>query len=104
MRKAEEDAKKRNKKSRPDVEKDQQAELADPDLRIEKIVNKSFVMDEPRGKKKKHSGWQYKVRFVGYGPRADEWYWEEDLMQTAPEMVEEFNEEWDRAAKQKSLK
>jgi hypothetical protein len=31
------------------------------------------------------------VRFVGYGAGADKWYWEEDLAETAPKEMEEFN-------------
>jgi hypothetical protein len=38
------------------------------------IVRKVYVENKPWGKKKKHSGWQCKVRFIGYGPRSDEWY------------------------------
>jgi transposase InsO family protein len=87
-------AKKAKAKLAPEVEKDQDKEFADPELRIDHIVRKVYVENKPRGKKKKHSGWQYKVRFIGYGPRSDEWYWEEDLMRTAPEMVEEFNQTW----------
>ena len=35
---------------------------------------------------------QYKVRFVGYGPKDDLWYDEKDLQETAPEMVEAYEE------------
>jgi hypothetical protein len=57
---------------------------------LEKIVAKSYVIE------KKREGWQYRVRFVGYGAGADEWYWEEDLAETAPKEMEEFNERWER--------
>ncbi len=32
------------------------------------------------------------VRFVGYGPKDDLWYEEEDLRITAPEMVDAYEE------------
>jgi transposase InsO family protein len=66
--------------------------LADPDLEIDHIVARAMVLDEPKGKKKSHDGWQCRVRFVGYGPADDEWYWEEDLMETAPEVVQKYLE------------
>jgi hypothetical protein len=66
--------------------------LADPDLDIDHIVARAMVLDEPKGKKKSHDGWQCRVRFVGYGPADDEWYWEEDLMETAPEVVQKYLE------------
>jgi hypothetical protein len=33
-----------------------------------------------------------KVRFVGYGPKDDLWYDEGDLRETAPEMVDAYEE------------
>ncbi len=33
---------------------------------------------------------------MGYGPDQDEWYWEKDLIQTAPEDVKNFNRQWDK--------
>ena len=37
-------------------------------------------------------GREYKVRFVGYGPDKDLWYMDDDLLETAPEMVAEYEE------------
>jgi hypothetical protein len=55
-------------------------------------VAKAYVIEDDR------EGWQYRVRFVGYGANADEWYWEEDLKQTALQEVKEFNKSWAGAA------
>jgi hypothetical protein len=45
-------------------------ELDDVEMDLEAIVAKAYVIEEER------EGWQYRVRFVGYGARDDEWYWE----------------------------
>ncbi len=68
-----------------EVAKDLRKELDDVEMDMDHIVAKSFVMEDER------EGWQYRVRFVGYGPKDDEWYWEEDLKKTAPKEVQEFN-------------
>jgi transposase InsO family protein len=73
-----------------EVAKEVRRELDDVELDLEKIVAKSYVIE------KKREGWQYRVRFVGYGAGADEWYWEEDLAETAPKEMEEFNKRWER--------
>ena len=57
--------------------------LEDEDYRIEKILKHA---DDRKGVR------QYKVRFVGYGPKDDLWYDERDLQETAPEMVEAYEE------------
>ena len=58
------------------------------ELDLEKIVAKAYVIEGKR------EGWQYRVRFVGYGAKDDEWYWEEDILKTAPKEVEGFNRIW----------
>lgn len=35
---------------------------------------------------------QYKVRFVGYGPKDDLWFYDDDMLRTAPEMVAAYHE------------
>jgi hypothetical protein len=52
-------------------------ELDDAELDLDKIVAKAYVIEGKR------EGWQYRVRFVGYGAKDDEWYCEEDLTKTA---------------------
>lgn len=49
-------------------------------FQIEKILDHSS--DE--------QGLEFKVRFVGFGPKADLWYDEAELQKWAPEMVEEY--------------
>jgi hypothetical protein len=71
-----------------DVAEEVRRELDDVELDLEKIVAKVYAIE------KKREGWQYRVRFVGYGARDDEWYWEEDLRETAPKELEEFNRKW----------
>ncbi len=63
--------------------KELEKELEDEDYRIEKIL------DHEEGK---NGSRQYKVRFVGYGPKNDLWYEEHDLMETASEMVADYEE------------
>ena len=46
-------------------------------------------------------GREYKVRFVGYGPDKDLWYMDEDLLETAPEMVAEYEEGREKEARVK---
>jgi hypothetical protein len=46
-------------------------------------------------------GREYKVRFVGHGPDKDLWYWDEHLMESAPEMVAEYEEEEEMKAQLK---
>ena len=46
-------------------------------------------------------GREYWIKFVGYGPEKNLWYWEDDLLQTAPEMVAEYEEELEKRAKKK---
>jgi transposase InsO family protein len=64
--------------------KELQKELENEDYRIEKILDHEEEKDGSR---------QYKVRFVGYGPKDDLWYAEEDLLETAPEMVADYEEQ-----------
>jgi hypothetical protein len=71
-----------------DVAEELRRELDDVELDLEKIVAKAYAIE------KKREGWQYRVRFVGYGAKDDEWYWEENLRETAPEELEEFNRKW----------
>ena len=47
------------------------------------------------------NGREYWVKFVGYGEEKNLWYWEDDLLQTTPEMVAEYEEELERRAKKK---
>jgi histone H3/H4 len=63
--------------------KELQRELEDEDYQIEKIIDHEEDDDGSR---------QYKVRFVGYGPKDDLWYEEEDLLETASEMVADYEE------------
>ncbi len=72
-----------------DVVADLKKQLDDVEMDMDHIVAKSYVIEDDR------EGWQYRVRFVGYGPKDDEWYWEEDLRKTAPEEVKEFKEKWE---------
>jgi hypothetical protein len=71
-----------------EVAEDVRKELDDVELDLEKIVAKSYVIEDDR------EGWQYRIRFVGYGAKDDEWYWEEDLRATAPQQVKEFDRKW----------
>ncbi len=71
-----------------DVAEEMRRELDDVELDLEKIVAKAYTIE------KKREGWQYRVRFVGYGAKDDEWYWEEDLRETAPKELDEFNRKW----------
>ncbi len=71
-----------------DVAEELRKELDDVEMDMDHIVAKSYVIEDDR------EGWQYQVRFVGYGPKDDEWYWEEDLWKTAPKEVKEFNAKW----------
>jgi hypothetical protein len=71
-----------------DVAEEVRKELDDVEMDLEAIVAKAYVIEEER------EGWQYRVRFVGFGERDDEWYWEEDLGKTAPEEVKKFNQIW----------
>jgi hypothetical protein len=71
-----------------EVAEEVRRELDDVELDLEKIVAKAYVIEGKR------EGWQYRVRFVGYGAKDDEWYWEEDILQTAPKEVEGFNRIW----------
>jgi transposase InsO family protein len=71
------------KKLDKETAKDLAKELAGEDYRIEKILKHA---DDKKGSR------QFKVRFVGYGPKDDLWYEEEDLRITAPEMVDAYEE------------
>ena len=71
-----------------EVAEEVRRELDDVELALEKVVAKAYVVEGKR------EGWQYRVRFVGYGAKDDEWYWEEDILKTAPKEVDEFNEGW----------
>jgi polyribonucleotide nucleotidyltransferase len=68
----------------PDTVKELEKALDDEDYRIEKILDH---MEEQDGTV------CYKVRFVGYGPKDDLWYDDADLLETAPEMVAEYQEQ-----------
>ena len=89
--KAQEDVMQVRSNKPQDVQKDLAHGLEDRELEFDHIVSKHFVLDEEG-----RDGWQYRVRFVGYEADEDEWYWEEDLKQTAPQAVEEFNKLWDK--------
>ncbi len=65
----------------PDTAKELEKALDDEEFRIEKILDHREEEDGTV---------RYKVRFVGYGPRDDLWYDDEDLLETAPEMMAEY--------------
>jgi len=71
------------KKLDKETVREMQKELEDEEYRIEKILDHNEGKDGSR---------EYKVRFVGYGPNDDLWYKEEDLLETAPEMIAEYEE------------
>jgi hypothetical protein len=58
--------------------------LDDEDFRIEKILDHQEASS---------GAVRYKVRFVGYGPKDDLWYDDEDLLESAPEMVADYQEQ-----------
>jgi hypothetical protein len=64
----------------PEVAKEIEKELDDEDYRIEHILSHRMR----QGKR------EFKVKFVGYGPDHNLWYWEKDLRETTPEMVDEY--------------
>jgi transposase InsO family protein len=76
------------KKLDKDTVREMQKELEDDEYCIEKILDHNEEKDGSR---------EYKVRFVGYGPKDDLWYKEEDLLETAPEMVAEYQEQVEEA-------
>ncbi len=63
--------------------KELEKELEGEDYRIDNILKH---VDDEDGVR------QYKVRFVGYGPKDDFWYDEGALRKTAPEMVDAYEE------------
>ncbi len=65
----------------PDTAKELEKALDDEEFRIEKILDHREEEDGTV---------RYKVRFVGYGPKDDLWYEDEDLLETTPEMVAEY--------------
>ncbi len=67
----------------PEAAKDLAKELENEDYRIEHIL-----ADRVRSGKR-----EFHVKFVGYGPSHNLWYWEKDLRETTPEMVNEYLEE-----------
>ncbi len=67
-----------------DTAKELEKALEDEDFRVEKILDHREDDD---------GSVRYKVRFVGYGPKEDLWYDDEDLLGTAPEMVAEYQEQ-----------
>ncbi len=64
-----------------DTVKELEKALDDEEYRVEKILDHSEEEDGTV---------RYKVRFVGYGPKDDLWYDDEDLLGTTPEMVAEY--------------
>jgi hypothetical protein len=60
----------------------------DEEYQIEKILDHIECKDGSR---------EYKVRFVGYGPNDDLWYKEEDLLETAAEMVADYEQQVEEA-------
>jgi transposase InsO family protein len=79
------------KKQPKEVKEDLRRATEDESLEIDHIVSKSLALDDDG-----RDGWQYRVRFVGFGPEADEFYWEDDIIETAPEVLKDFNERWDK--------
>jgi RNase H-like domain found in reverse transcriptase/Integrase zinc binding domain/Integrase core domain/Zinc knuckle len=68
----------------PEVAKELEKELEDQEYEIEKILD--HVEDED-------GSVQYKVRFVGYGPKSDLWYTDDEMLEWAPELVADYEEE-----------
>ncbi len=72
------------KKIDPETAKELGKALEDEEFRVEKILDHEEEAD---------GSVRYKVRFVGYGPKDDLWYDDEDLLETTPEMVAEYQEQ-----------
>jgi transposase InsO family protein len=72
------------KKIDPETAKELEKALEDEEFRVEKILDHREEDD---------GSVRYKVRFVGYGPKDDLWYDDEDLLRTTPEMVAEYQEQ-----------
>jgi hypothetical protein len=47
-------------------------------------------------KEDNEGGIQYKVRFVGYGPKDDLWFDDDELLHSAPKLVAEYHKLTDR--------
>ncbi len=82
----EENLEKLDEETRKDIEK----ELDDEEYAIEKIIDHQ---EDEEGVV------QYKVRFVGYGPKDDLWYDEDDLVRTSPMLVSAYQEKVEEQAK-----
>jgi transposase InsO family protein len=72
------------KKIDPDTAKELEKALDDEEFHVEKILDHREEDD---------GSVRYKVRFVGYGPKDDLWYDDEDLLRTTPEMVADYQEQ-----------
>ncbi len=70
----------------PEVAKELDKELEDQEYEIEKILDHVEEEDGSR---------QYKVRFVGYGPKSDLWYTDDEMLEWAPGLVAEYEAEED---------
>ena len=90
---------------------DEMAEMVDHQLNptVEEELQKKLVdEDEPDDghfiedivkHRDSEGGREYWVKFVGHGTERNLWYWEDDLLQTAPEMVADYEEEQEEEAK-----
>jgi hypothetical protein len=74
-----------------EVQREVERALEDEDFRIERILDH---VEDDKGAR------MYKVRFLGYGPKDDLWYEDEDLARTAPEMLAEYEGELERKARE----
>ena len=89
-------AKKVDQNLDPVVAEEVQKKLGDPD-----DPDDGHLIEEIVKHRDSENGREYWVKFVGYGEEKNLWYWEDDLLQTTPEMVAEYEEELERRAKKK---
>jgi hypothetical protein len=68
----------------PEVAKELEKALEDQEYEIEKILDHVEEEDGSR---------QYKVRFIGYGPKSDLWYTDDEMIAWAPGLVAEYEVE-----------
>lgn len=77
-----------------DIAEEERSDEETDEAEIEKIVTRRTVAT---------GGWQYRVRWAGYGAKDDLWYTEENLRGYAPDLVEEYNGECEEAQISKDM-
>ena len=68
------------------------AHLKPPEPELLETGEESYTVESIENRRWRRFHWEYLIKFVGYAYLSNEWLPERELMETCPDMIEQYNE------------